>query len=636
MKTIFPKKIMFFALCLYFGARPLAAQVTQQWTVAYGGAGNSTDGANSIAVDASGNVYVTGHIYSGIATGVDYATIKYNGSGVQQWVATYNGTANGVDVAASIKVDGSGNVYVTGYSEGTETDYATIKYNSSGVQQWVQLYTGIGNSGGQATSLAVDASGNVYVTGVSDGSGTGSDYATIKYNTSGVQQWVQRYNGPANDNEQATAITVDASGNVYVTGYSTVSGTNNDYATIKYNAAGIPQWVQRYNGPFGGVDEGYAIAVDGSGNVYVTGLSVGIGTDVDYATIKYNSSGVQQWVQRYNGPGNYIDQASSIALDNSGNIYVTGWSMGSGTAFDYATIKYNFSGVQQWVQRYNGTGGNGDERAYSITVDGLGNVYVAGWSTLSGINSDYATVKYNTAGVQEWAQRYNGQGNWIDEASSVAADASGNVYVTGASFVSGGGYDYVTIKYAPVALPVKLGSFKAVEQDASVLLEWTTLTEDNVKYYQVEKSDNGNSFTAIGIVNAKGNSAGNDYNFLDRNPWQGQNYYRLMMMDNDGRYEYSKIVTVRFNTNYIRRITILPNPVKSQYRIRFNAFESEIYRVQISNATGQLILQKTIHITQPDQVELMYVNSAMTAGMYWLTVYDKNNQKIGTEKIFIE
>lgn len=108
------------------------------------------------------------------------------------------------------------------------------------------------------------------------------------------------------------------------------------------------EWVARYNGPGNSGEFANSLAVDGSGNVYVTGYSTGSGTSVDYATIKYNSSGVQQWVARYNGPGNGIDEASSIAVDGSDNVYVTGRSEGLGTTWDYATIKYSQSiGIRQ-------------------------------------------------------------------------------------------------------------------------------------------------------------------------------------------------------------------------------------------------------------------------------------------------
>jgi uncharacterized delta-60 repeat protein len=424
------------------------AQVHEQWVQRYNGPENSHDCARAIALDASGNVYVTGYSY-GSSTDFDYATIKYNSGGVQQWVQRYNGLGNGSDLAMAIAVDALGNVYVTGQSAGSGTgrDYATIKYNSGGVQQWVQRYDGPVNNDDMASAIAVDASGNVYVTGASDTSVMSSSYATIKYNSGGVQQWVQRHVGPGNGRDAASAIAVDASGNVYVTGYSQgSSGEGHDYATIKYNSGGVQQWVQRYNGPANRDDEASAIVLDASGNVYVTGYSCldpGCGTDC--ATIKYNSGGVQQWVQRYNGPGNSENDASAIALDASGNFYVTG-SSNLDTNCDYLTIKYNSGGVQQWVQRYDGPG-SFDDLASAIALDASGNVYVTGYSSGSDTVHDYETIKYNSVGVQQWGQRYNGPGNSYDAAFAIALDASGNVYVTGYSLGSGTSEDYATIKY---------------------------------------------------------------------------------------------------------------------------------------------------------------------------------------------
>lgn len=356
------------------------------------------------------------------------------------WVRRYNGPGNNLDEAHAIAVDPSGNVYVTGQSvgSGTSDDYATIKYNSTGIQQWVQRYNGPGNDSDYANAIAVDGQSNVYATGFSVGSGTFYDYATVKYNSAGAEQWVQRYNGPGNDDDRARAIAVDPSGNVYVTGYSYgSSSTSGDYATIKYDSAGVQQWVQRYNGPGNDDDEAYAIAVDGSGNVYVTGESYGSGTSSDYATIKYNSIGDTVWTRRYNGPGNYIDYANAIAVDGSGNVYVTGESGG-----DYVTIKYNSLADTVWVRRYDGPAAVYDV-AHAIALDNSGYVYVTGISDFDPCSyADYATIKYNSVGIQEWVQRYDGQGNSDDYATAIAVDGSGNVYVTGWS-----NSDYATIKY---------------------------------------------------------------------------------------------------------------------------------------------------------------------------------------------
>jgi len=270
---------------------------------------------------------------------------------VEDWVRRYNGPGNSFDWANAIALDNSGNVYVTGISQdsGTGRDYATVKYDSSGVEQWVATYNGPGNSSDGAYAIGLDNLGNVYVTGVSEGSGTGSDYATVKYNSSGVEQWVARYNGPANSYDVAYAIAVDNLGNIYVTGSSEASGLDNyDYATIKYNALGVEQWVARYDTSGGTWDDAYAIALDNAGNVYVTGKSISA-RGFGYVTVKYDSSGVEQWVARYNGPGNSNDVALAIALDNAGNVYVTGASWGSGTGHDYATIKYSSTGIAEKI-----------------------------------------------------------------------------------------------------------------------------------------------------------------------------------------------------------------------------------------------------------------------------------------------
>jgi hypothetical protein len=122
-----------------------------------------------------------------------------------------------------------------------------------------------------------------------------------------------------------------------------------------------------------GLDSATSIAVDTNGDVYVTGISEGRGTWMDYATVKYDSHGIEQWVRRYNGPANDYDIARQVALDAHGNIYVTGASSGMGTGLDYATVRYNSYGDEQWVMRYNGFG-NGDDTASSIATDDDGNV----------------------------------------------------------------------------------------------------------------------------------------------------------------------------------------------------------------------------------------------------------------------
>jgi len=420
----------------------------EEWVARYDGAGAAYDGdsAYALALDGAGNVYVTGvcDVDQIPSTTADYCTIKYLGDGTQAWVQVYDN--GGLDSATGLAVDGAGNVYVTGSSEGsgTDYDYATVKYDTNGVQKWEARYDGPIHISDYAWALAVDATGNVYVTGTS-----GGDYATVKYDTNGNPQWVARYSAPSPMSvDQATALAVDGAGNVYVTGWSgDLQAYDDDYATVKYNASGAEQWVRRYDGPDHAVDKALALAVDGAGNVYVTGYSWGSGTLDDYATVKYNAVGVQQWVTRYNGPASGYDKAYALAVDGAGNVYLTGFSEGSGTYHDYATAKYDAGGAEQWVKRYNNAPVNGDNDATALAVDGGGNVYVTGSSEGSGTGPDYATVKYNAGGVQQWVARYDGPSSGWDGAYALAVDGAGNVYVTGESVGWVTGLDYATIKY---------------------------------------------------------------------------------------------------------------------------------------------------------------------------------------------
>jgi hypothetical protein len=431
-------------LALFATAMRPPGPVQEAWVARYNGPTNGNDGGHAIAVDSSGKVFVTGGSWG--ANGLpDYATVRYDSAGLQLWAARYNGPGNDWDRPGAITLDNSGNVYVTGVSVGSGTgdDYATIKYDSAGAEQWVARYNGPGNGADDAVAIATDSLGNVYVTGFSLGAGTYSDYTTIKYDSAGQEQWVARYNGPGNGFDVAAAIAVDSSGNIYVTGQSDGSGTSRDYATVKYDSAGQEQWVARYNGPGNFIDRAQAMAVDSSGNVYVTGVSVGSDPGGDYATIKYDSAGQEQWVARHTG-----SIAWAIAVDSSGNVYVTGETaetVHGHTVVYYGTIKYNSGGQEQWVARYSGPR-NFFNRAQAIALDGSGNVYVTGFSSGTP-DYDYATVKYDSAGQEQWVARYNGPGRSDDNAQGIVVDGSGNVYVTGESVGRGTGYDYATIKY---------------------------------------------------------------------------------------------------------------------------------------------------------------------------------------------
>lgn len=371
----------------------------QLWVARYDGPAGGNDKVYGIAVDASNNVYVTGES-EGNGTSYDYATVKYSPNGDELWVARYDGRSSGSDGASGVQVDAEGNVYVTGYSAGSGADYVTIKYDSGGNELWTARYDGPRKTGDYPTGLALDRWGNVHVTGYSSGNGTSTDYATVKYDSDGRQVWVARYDGPVSAGDEARAIAVDAEGYVYVTGFTTTSGygsgADSDMATIKYDAEGNHLWAALYNVEEGGRAIANALTLDASGNVYVAGsvtFTVRDYTSSDAITLKYDTDGNLIWAARYDSFDRMEDGANDIAVDGAGNVYITGSSAGIGSYNDYITIKYDREGNQVWFARYDGPR-SGADIAFGIVVDESGYVFVTGFSYSEDAFSDFATIMY--------------------------------------------------------------------------------------------------------------------------------------------------------------------------------------------------------------------------------------------------
>jgi hypothetical protein len=453
-------------ICLFvLWALPALAQVHTAWVNRYDGPTEWNDCATDIAVDDWGNIYVVGGSRSQ-ETDWDCAIVKYDPDGEALWSSVYSGPASGSDWPKAMAIDGLGNVCVAGPSdgesgEGADLGYLTLKYRPDGDTAWTRRYDGPGGDHDVASAIAIDASNNILVTGYSWGTGTCDDYATIKYDPDGNRLWVQRYNGCLDSTDEARAIAGDVMGNVYVTGTSldtaiTEAGVDSvsHYVTVKYDPDGNELWVRKYNGPGKGDDVATAITVDGSGNVYVTGRSYGgPATDYDFATVKYDPNGAELWVRRYTLPSSFLDYPRVIAADGAGNVYVTGQSEGNSSSYDYATVKYSSGGDELWVQRYDGNG-DYDDIPFDMAIDTAANVYVTGTSAQGNhypTNEDFITIKYDSSGSQIWLKQYDGPpGGQTDEATAIAVSSSGHVYVTGESnstVAPSYDYDFATIEY---------------------------------------------------------------------------------------------------------------------------------------------------------------------------------------------
>jgi len=313
--------------------------------------------------------------------------------------------------------------------------------SGSGEAYWIATLAGA--VWDEGSGIAVDNNGNVYVVGQTNSEGAGNDdLLIVKYDASGTIQWQRSLGGSSG--EEGYGIAVDGNGDVYVVGETFSQGAgSNDLLIAKYDSSGTIQWQRSLGGS--GNESGEGIAIDSNGDVYVAGVtnSQGAGS-TDALIAKYDSSGTIQW-QRSLG-GSSSDRASSIAVDSSNNVYVVGQTASQGAGSnDVLIAKYNSSGTIQWQRSL---GGSSSDTGYGITVNSSGDVYVAATSASQGAGgSDILVAKYNTSGTIQW-QRSLG-GTVQDEGRGIAIDSSDNVYVIGYSSSSGtaGDRDIVIAKY---------------------------------------------------------------------------------------------------------------------------------------------------------------------------------------------
>ena len=435
-----------FTLGQYNTAYTLTIDPTLTWNTFLGGSG--TDYGYAIAIDGSGNVYVGGTStatwgspVTAHAGGSDAFAAKLASDGSLVWNTFVGG--NGTDDTHAIAVDGSGNVYVGGYSTATwgspvraytgSGDAFAAKLASNGSLTWNTFLGGSGSD--DAWGIAVDGSGNVYV----GGSGTATWGSPVRAYTSGYDAFAAKL---ASDGSLA---------------WSTFQGGSGD-------------------------DFGYGMAVDGSGNAYVAGRSDATwGSPVraytfgdDAFAAKLASDGSLAW-NSFLGGASY-DVGSAVAVDGSGNVYVGGISSatwgspvnaytGSSDAF---AAKLAANGSLTWNSFL---GGSGADNGYAIAVDGSGSVYVGGRSNAtwgsparaytSGYDAFAAKLASN--GSYAWNTFLGGSGT--DDGYGMAVDGSGNVYVAGSSSASWGsparaytsGYDAFAAKLSPA--PDSLGVY---------------------------------------------------------------------------------------------------------------------------------------------------------------------------------
>ncbi len=393
-----------YVLALMLLPGPVQAEEPYQvaWTAKLGT--SIKDNSRSVAVDSSGNAYITGWTWDGgnNASDRDAFLSKFDSLFNELWTNHIDPPL--VDYCYSVAVDGFGNAYITGETNadlgGTSTedsDAILVKYNSSGTELWSRL---IGTSNGAGYSVAVDGSGNAYITGSTLGdlggvSAGGYDAFLAKYDSLGNKLWTSQIGTSYDD--RSRSIAVDGSGNAYISGYTRgdLGGTNEGYEDaflVKYDSLGNELWSQQIG--TSDYDDSYSVAVDGSGNAYISGVTQGDlgGTNsgsADTYLTKFDSLGNELWSRQFGSSES--DYGHSVAVDGSGNAYITGSTRGeiggiNAGGADTFLVKYDTSGNLRWSHQI-GTASN--ETSYSVAVDGSGNPYITGMTDgdLGGTNA---------------------------------------------------------------------------------------------------------------------------------------------------------------------------------------------------------------------------------------------------------
>lgn len=426
-----------------------------------------------------GNVTINSN--GGSATISVIATVKATStseSWVKVWVRQL-GTAKD-DSGYEVAVDSSGNIYVTGYTEGDlegntnagNKDIFLIKYDPKGVKLWTkQIGTSVDDI---SYGVATDNFSNVYITGSTKGGFDGNtnkgseDIFLIKYDSNGNKIWTRQLGSGGSEN--CYSVATDNLGNIYMSGYTegSLDGNSNiggkDIILVKYDSAGNKLWTKQIGDS--GNDISYGITTDRYGNIYLTGATYNNSLDYDIFITKYDSTGAMLWEKKILAFDD--NEGYGIKTDGYGNVYVTGGTYGGfdgnthagGYGTDVIITKYNTSGTKLWTKQF---GSQGEDWGHGITIDCYDNIYIAGYTdgNIDGNTrphgNDMFIAKYDSAGNKTWVKQL-GYGEEI--AAGIASDYLGNVFITGWTYCSlenntySGGRDMFLIKYGIPNVPM--------------------------------------------------------------------------------------------------------------------------------------------------------------------------------------
>ncbi len=341
---------------------------------------------------------------------------------------------SGRNLSSGVAVDSAGNILVTGgtavFGRGQSLAFL-LKYDASGKLLCLKTWGGPQDTFGYA--VVFDSSNNIYVTGATQSFGGQSpDVFLVKYDSSCNLLFQVAWGGAGND--LGRGVAVDAFDNVYVTGSTDSFGAGlSDIFLLKYDPAGEFQFSKTWGGTQN--DHGSGIATDGSGNIYITGTTLSSGSKQQAVVLlKYDSSGNLLFQKTWGGAQN--DYGSGIAIDSGNNVYLTGYTYSFAVTPGVASVfllKYDPSGNLLFQKTWGGTQ---SDYGFGIAVDSAGNIYLTGSSnSFGGGQSKVFLLKFDSSGNQLFLKTWGGLKG--DYGYAVAVDGSGNIYIAGYTYSFG-------------------------------------------------------------------------------------------------------------------------------------------------------------------------------------------------------
>jgi hypothetical protein len=388
---------------------------------------------------------------------------------LQQWVTLYNdGPTSSENAGNAIAVRSDGSIVVTGPSVGVGTgyDFVTICYASNGTALWTNRYDGPDHGDDFGGLVATAPGGDVWVTGESARYATNdslTDIATIMYASNGAPVWTNRYTGFETNGAYETGFLVDAANNAYLEQSSTYwppsgSGIPVENSITKYDPLGNVVWTRHYlaTAPDSGQDihETGPIVADASGNFFVAGMTGSENYETGVSIVKYAGDGTELWTNHFAFQVMFLTR--QLLLDPNGDLILTGESS-TNYAPLYVVAKSTKEGISLWTNLSANFGSNA--MITGAVADSAGNLFVLGNAPDSGGGSDFVTVKYLSDGQPIWTNRFTNAPGLDNYPSAMAVDGSGSVYVTGESAQPTGAMDLTIVKYADTLFYVPLGNY---------------------------------------------------------------------------------------------------------------------------------------------------------------------------------